>query len=180
LTARAVLKAETRVHHERVDAIFSCLDLSDPGQYRRFLAAQAGPFLAVEAALDRSGLEGAVPDWPARRRSALLRADLEDLGLAIVADPLPQLDETASQLGALYVLEGSRLGGAVLKRHVPASSPCRFLNAVPPKGSWARLLEILEEHLYGTERIGLAVEAAKAVFARFEAAGRRSLETEPA
>lgn len=180
MTARSILRSETRRDHERVDAIFSKLDLADPLQYRRFLAAQAGPFLAVEEALDRAGIGKLVEDWPARRRSIFLQADLDELGLSATAETPPSLPDTASQLGALYVLEGSRLGGAVLKRDLPLSSPRRFLDAKAPKGSWPKLLEILEEHLYGSERIGLAVEAAKAVFARFEAAGRRFLETEPA
>jgi len=180
VTARRILRSETRGDHDRVDALFSQLDLSDPAHYRRFLAAQAGPHLAVEDALDRADVGKLVEDWPVRRRSVLLQSDLDDLGMVAADEVPPSLPDPSSQLGALYVLEGSRLGGAVLRRRLPTSFPMRFLGAEAPKGSWPRLLEILEEHLYGPERIGLAVEAAKAVFARFEAAGRRFLETEPA
>ena len=53
----------------------------------------------------------------------------------------------ASMLGAIYVLEGSRLGGAVLKRTVPGHFPRRFLEARQAAGSWRTLLQALDEFL---------------------------------
>ncbi len=59
-----------------------------------------------------------------RLRLARLDADLVHLGLApeapaALARPLPiRLDGPAAALGALYVLEGSTLGGQLIGRHV--------------------------------------------------------------
>lgn len=59
-----------------------------------------------------------------RRRLALLAADLDHLGLvqeAIAALPRPAsptLEGTAAATGALYVLEGSTLGGQLIGRHI--------------------------------------------------------------
>jgi heme oxygenase (biliverdin-IX-beta and delta-forming) len=128
VSARAALRAGTGSHHERVDRLFSAADLSDRASYGRFLQAQAAAHLAVERALVLRGVGAIVTDWPIRERGTLLCADLDELGLAI-PDPIGivVLDNEASLLGGLYVLEGSRLGGTLLKRSVPATFPTRFL-----------------------------------------------------
>lgn len=174
MKARAALRAATAAEHERVDALFSRFDLTGSDGYRRFLLAQAAAFLPLEAALDGAGAAKLVEDWPRRRRSSLLKADLTDLSV-----PLPELfstprfNDSASIMGAIYVLEGSRLGGAVLKRELPPAMPRRFLDAHQEPGSWRKLLEIMDSILYAPEQIDAAAGAAKKVFAIFEAGGLR-------
>ena len=55
-------------------------------------------------------------------RSTALLADLEHLGAAVRAeasrDQLPELASEAHAVGALYVLEGSALGGQIISRHL--------------------------------------------------------------
>jgi len=119
-----------------------------------------------------------LPDWSARRRSDLVLADLTALE---APSPewidAPLLAEDAELLGAAYVLEGSRLGGAVLQRDVPASFPSRFLAAPQSPGAWRKLVEMLDSFLYESAKIDAAVGAAREVFQRFELGGRRYLET---
>jgi heme oxygenase len=79
-------------------------------------------------------------------------------------------------LGAAYVLEGSRLGGAYLKRSLALHAPCRFLGAAQEAGAWRKLLAKLDESLYEPVRVESACESARQVFNRFEIAGRRYLE----
>jgi heme oxygenase len=172
MKARAVLRAATAAEHGRVDAGFSRFDLASEAGYRAFLAAQAEGFLPVEIALDKSGAETFLPDWPQRRRGDLLRADLAALNVT-VPEPFPApyfLSIKAPMLGAIYVLEGSRLGGAVLKKTVPSHFPRRFLEARQAAGSWRRLLQTLDEFLIRPGDLDAAIEAAKEVFARFERA----------
>jgi heme oxygenase len=176
--ARAALRAGTAAEHERVDRLFGTLDLSRPDDYRLFLSAQAAAFLPVEAALDAAGAEALVADWPARRRSSLLRNDLAALAAPLPAlEPAPALRGVPEILGALYVLEGSRLGGAMLRRGVAAGAPQAFLAAPQSRGAWRKLLETLDHYLYETASIDAAVGAARRVFQSFEAGGRRFLES---
>lgn len=181
MNARQSLRAATADDHARVDRLFGALDLADRGDYGRFLRAQAEAHLAVEAELDRRGVQNLVADWSERRRGDALRADLRALGVE-VPEPAqsPSLDSEAAILGALYVLEGSRLGGAYLRRKLTPDMPQSFLAAPQPPRSWPKLLETLDEYLYGSVRIGAATGAARAVFALFEAAGRRHVESLPA
>lgn len=132
--------------------------------------------MPTEAALDAAGAAHLFPDWPARRRSEPLAADLADLGVPLPSTgfaPLP--DDAAAISGALYVIEGSRLGGRFLARQVGEGLPKRYLDpAVRPPG-WPALLEQFEPFLYDSMTFATATAAALAVFERFEAAGRRWL-----
>jgi heme oxygenase len=178
MKARFALRQATAAEHERVDCLFSRLDLARADHYRLFLTAQACAQIPVEAALDAAGAQRLVEDWPARRRSHLLIADLRDLRLQIPApEEPPALTSDEAILGAVYVLEGSRLGGAVLKRSLPDTVPKRFLTAPQPQGSWRKLLETLDHFLYETSAIESASGAAKQVFQCFEAGGLRFLES---
>jgi heme oxygenase len=158
--------------------LFSRFDLSRPDDYGRFLGLQAAAHLPIEGALDRAGVEALVPDWPARRRAGLLEADLAELGVA-GPEPVepPRFETGAALLGGLYVLEGSRLGAAVLRRRLAPGAPSRFLGAVTPDGAWARLLALLDGQLDRDGELAAAVQAARAVFRCFERAGSRDLET---
>jgi heme oxygenase len=175
--ARMALRAATRGEHDRVDAVFAAVDLGDASTYRRFLLAQGAAHLAVEAALDAAGAERVLPDWPARRRGVLLRADLNDLGVSdLVTAPPPAIEGQAAVFGAVYVLEGSRLGGQVLKRSVGQGLPVRFLGASDPAG-WRRLLDMLDEFLSRPEEIATGIKAAREVFGVFERCGLHYLRT---
>jgi heme oxygenase len=177
-TVRARLREATRREHDAVDALFSRFDLADAAGYAAFLALQAAAHAPVEAALDRAGAAAVLDDWPARRRAHLLLADLADLGAdARPPVPAPAFDTAPALLGGLYVLEGSRLGGAVLRRRLPAAAPARFLAAAAPQGSWGRLLALLETKLHRQADLAEAVAAARAVFRCFERAGTADLET---
>jgi heme oxygenase (biliverdin-IX-beta and delta-forming) len=179
VSARAVLREQTAADHERVDALFSRFDLSDRTGYARFLTAQATAFLPIESALDAAGAEALIPDWPERRRAALLTADLEALFVPqpAVSEPECRLDDRGSMFGAIYVLEGSRLGGTLLKRQVHPDWPRRFLDAPQPPGTWRSLLMLLDKALQRPEEMRAALGAARGVFRRFEAAALAELRT---
>lgn len=174
MKARAFLRRATGEAHDRVDALFSGLNLADPADYRTFLEAQAEAHLAVEAGLDHAGAEAIMPDWPRRRRGEALRGDLEELGAKTPEADSLHFDGEAEVLGGIYVLEGSRLGGAVLKKQLPSGAPRHFLDGDQEPGAWRKLLEKLEEGLYDSARLEAAAGAAARVFARFEAAARRA------
>lgn len=168
LTARQALRAGTSVHHGRIDVLFSSFDLTNRDEYERFLTIQASAYLPIESALNRSGAAAVVPDWPNRRRSPLLAADLTALGLSVPETATaPAFDGVAAILGGIYVLEGSRLGGALLKRSVAPDLPATFLAATNP-GGWRSFVSLLDRMLQTPEQIAVATAAATRVFRLFE------------
>ncbi|MBB3764078.1 biliverdin-producing heme oxygenase [Sphingomicrobium lutaoense] len=172
MSARAALKSATRSAHERLDAHFSRYDLSSKGGYAAFLSAHAAAYLPVEQALTRSGIGRLLPCWEEMRRGHLLVEDVREMGMALPSPvPAPELDGDAALLGAAYVLEGSRLGGKLLGPAVGAGFPARFLSHRSPM-RWGEFVAILEDNLYPSGRMDLAVDAARATFGAFFDAAR--------
>ena len=135
------LRVATRASHDVVDAAFSRFDLSQPTDYGSFLSAHAGATAAVEAVLMH---DPALPTW--RPRFPLLASDLASMGLAEpTALPFDVVDDPAWRCGALYVLEGSRLGGAILVKRAFPGAPTAFLSARHEPGEWRTFLRSIEQ-----------------------------------
>ncbi|CAA7625737.1 biliverdin-producing heme oxygenase [Magnetospirillum sp. UT-4] len=138
----------------------------------RMLALHA-PLEAV-LAVDPGAAVGYLPRVP------LLQAGLAALG----ADPalarpaaVPELGNAASRWGALYVIEGSILGGQLIHRHI-----CRLFPDLPPAAAafylpygdaagpqWQRVRSALDAALASPAQLDRAVTAARATFAAFVA-----------
>jgi heme oxygenase len=83
------------------------------------------------------------------------------------------LDSDAAIAGALYVLEGSRLGGRFLVRQVPREIPRAYLDADQPPEKWRNLLDRFDTILYQPAELQSALAAAHDVFSAFERSARR-------
>ena len=162
MSARIALREATAAKHATVDAAFGSYDLADRIAYGRFLTAHARALPAVEAALRGNA---ALPAFGPR--TALLRADLAALGLAMPEPlPAPEPASDAAAFGALYVTEGSRLGGAMLARAVSPDLPRAYLSAIHPSGTWRAFGELLDARADagGAAWLGEAITAAEATF----------------
>jgi len=175
MTLRNALRAGTAEYHDVVDGLFGRFDMADRNQYAAFLAGHARVLPAAEQALERGGIARLVPDWAERRRSVMLRADMRALDLAM--PPLIDIATFSSEdelWGAAYVLEGSKLGGAMLSKRVPAHFPSTYLSYQGPKGAMKAFMDQLETAAnVDRER---AIAAARSVFAAFRAAAELELE----
>jgi len=170
-TVRSSLRAATAAAHARVDRAFSQFDWRRREGFARFLQAQATALLPLERALDLGGTAAGLGiGWAARRRGSALLADLAALGVAAPEGERPApIARPAAALGTIYVLEGSRLGGSLIKRSVPPEFPAAFL-APGPEGGWRALLAVLERELADAAACDEAIGAACAAFDRFERA----------
>jgi heme oxygenase (biliverdin-IX-beta and delta-forming) len=170
MSARTALRAATAAKHDAVDAAFGGFDLTDPASYARFLTAHARALPAVEAALASCDT---IPAFAPR--TELLRADLLALGLDMPAPlPLAPPENEAAAFGALYVIEGSRLGGGMLAKQVPDALPRAYLSAVHQPGGWRAFGEVLDraEKAGGPGWIDRATAAAEATFDLYAEAAR--------
>jgi len=167
----AAVRRAGRAAHERVDVAFSGFDLGNPASYAAFLDTHA----AIVLPLERMLAERVLPPWTPR--ADCLRGDLSALGRPVP----PPLTIAASGAGAahdgwchgaLYVLEGSRLGGRVLAGRVPDGLPHAYLSAAHGPGGWRAFLDALGARLDAGDaafREG-AVTGAVETFALFERA----------
>lgn len=167
-----LLRMGTRPDHDRVDAAFGRFDLSARADYGEFLMAQAAALLPLEDALTKAGAGNVVEDWSERQRAHLLLSDLADLRMTPPGLlPAPDFRSPADILGALYVVEGSRLGGAMLARRVPGHLPRRFLSDAN-SSRWRSLTALIDVELDTPPSKAAALASARATFALFEAAAR--------
>lgn len=172
---RQTLRAGTSDDHRVVDAAFARFDLGKAADYAAFLSAHARVLAAAETALEQAGIERIIPDWPERRRREKLADDLAVLGVARPAPlPCPAFSSDDEILGAAYVLEGSKLGGAMLAKQVPEHLPSAYLSWQGPKGAMKTFMDRLDAAEPEDEARALA--AAKSVFALFRQAAELELE----
>jgi heme oxygenase len=175
MSLRNALRTGTSDCHAVVDRLFGHFDLSDRGRYAAFLLAHARVIPAAEQALARGGIESLLPDWTDRRRSDMLTADLSALGLAS-PQPLDVADFSSQDelWGAAYVLEGSKLGGAILAKLVPDTLPSTYIGHQGPKGAMKAFMERLDgAHIIDEDR---AIAAARSIFDHFRRAAELELE----
>jgi heme oxygenase len=175
---RERLRDATSAAHRELDAQLSSFDLTVFSGYLRFLQASAGALLPLEAALVEAGVAQIFPDWPERARSHAIAVDLERLGREAHATVSVSPMTPSGVLGAMYVLEGSRLGAKFLLKTVADSADPRigeatgYLSHGAGKRLWQSFLSKLQSEDACDE--DEAIEAACAAFAAFERAADRA------
>lgn len=114
--------------------------------------------------------------FAARRRTDRLGADLRALGVsAAQPDPVPPPGSRAEALGRLYVLEGSALGGRVIRKQVArAGDDLTGLSFLDPYGdrlgeTWRAFLAVLEREAPGEIERRRVVAGARTAFRHAEA-----------
>lgn len=121
------LREETRAQHGRVEELLALLSPAmTVSGYCRVLQAMHAAWLPLEAALEKHCPAQYADLWRGRQRAHRLEADLAALGCERDAShsgpfqpaTLPDLSTAAAWLGALYVTEGSTLGGQQISRHL--------------------------------------------------------------
>jgi heme oxygenase (biliverdin-IX-beta and delta-forming) len=135
-------------------------------------------------ALERAGAEHVCPGWEGRSRLAALEEDLRVLGMRPNRNPAypPSFVREPEIWGALYAVEGSRLGNRLILRRVMKCGneterrATRFLaHGQEDRTAWGGFLARLEALQYCGEAFELAVLGAERVFETYlDSAGRYS------
>ena len=118
-------------------------------------------------------------DYAGRQRAPLIQNALAELGVRAPASPgprLPKVQNAAEALGFLYVLEGSSLGGRMIRRNLARRGVgLAGLEFLDPYGAqagvrWAGFLRVLEREAGGGgSAMDCAVSGAIMAFAHSEA-----------
>jgi heme oxygenase (biliverdin-IX-beta and delta-forming) len=118
--AAEYLRQQTAGHHAIAESRLLPLleNITTRQQYAHLLRMLYGFYAPVEEAICFHLNENDVPDIGERRNSSLILDDLQALSgfqnSILFCNDLPLIDNKASAFGALYVLEGSTLGGRVI------------------------------------------------------------------
>jgi heme oxygenase len=186
LSALAVLRERTRELHTQLEvAIDVSAALVSVPSYIHLLLGYLNIYRPFEALLKKQDdtVLGLISETY-QSRVELLERDLRALGVepgelteasigASVSLAFPRLNDLDSVLGALYVVEGSALGGQFIYREIQqrlgidaGSGAAFFFGSGEKTGAgWKRFITMLNQHVSEPER---AAEAAVAMFGVFE------------
>jgi heme oxygenase len=173
---RTALRFATTSQHQALDALAEGFDLDTIPGYAAFLGAHASILPALENAITADPLPAG---WPAPQRTPALFEDIHALGETPPPQPdIPKLVSLEMRVGALYVLEGSRLGGAFILRRINArhpEAPTAFLAEKTHGLSWPRFVTWLDGLAFDPLGQSEAIDGARRTFAAFENAFRMRL-----
>jgi heme oxygenase len=176
-SVRLQLRRSTAELHAGLDACIAPLLSKGVHEYVTFLRRTAAALFPIEGALEAADVLALVPDWNERSRRQALALDLAELNAgAARAIPFAPIRSHAFAFGAIYVLEGSRLGATSLARMVAGHSDThqqaatRYLNHGAGHKLWPRFLIQLETSRSVHRAPQEAVSGAIAAFGAFAAA----------
>lgn len=110
------IKAATKEAHQKLEktVVLRLKDIRSETDYAEVLKCFYTYFNAVERAIAPYITTSVLPDYAQRRNSSYIKKDIEDLGSSVadlLVPKVPHIKNTVTALGALYVLEGSIMGG---------------------------------------------------------------------
>ena len=147
------LRAATQAEHQWLEDRARILErIGSPDSRRRLVAQFHRLHADIEAAASPWLAELAGLEFAARRRTPLLAEDMADLGLPIPASERGSIEARSppEALGLMYVVEGSTLGGRVIRREVASRGVDMVgLGFLDPYGDrvgerWRSFLAVLE------------------------------------
>lgn len=124
-------------------------------------------------------LNGIDPEIDSRRKSELLQTDLKNLGIDLSVIPIiPAIQfhlhypDAISALGGLYVLEGSMLGGIMIKKHLSEKLSNQVLENMhyltgygsETRSVWKNFLDILLINTTDINTQKVVIDSAKNTF----------------
>lgn len=176
------LKLATADVHDNVDKTIMAQDpFANTQNYLDFLRLQFYFLRDVSVLYEHAELLALIPDLTSRRRLSLLEQDFEDLAANLPAAYLPPFvtinTDVATALGWLYVVEGSKVGAAMLGKQVQAKlnfnaeHGARYLTG-PGAGrgsAWRELVQLIDSVELNEQQEQALIEGARQAFTRFQA-----------
>lgn len=170
-TKEAHLALEKKVI-EKMKAIHSDADYAD------FLKYFYVYFNAVEQVIAPYISTKAVellPDYAERRNSSFLKKDIEELGANVNNVPavtVAKIDNAVRALGALYVLEGSIMGGPIIVKMLEKLGIVKGISFFSGYGAdtgvmWGKFIAVLNAEANTSEEEKQAIDAANDTFSLF-------------
>jgi heme oxygenase (biliverdin-IX-beta and delta-forming) len=159
--------------HTRLDRLVNSSCLGDTLRLGRLLTIHYDALMLLVPALERAGVEHVCPGWEGRSRLAALEEDLRALGMRPNANPAPQPSFVSEPeiWGALYAVEGSRLGNRIILDRVMEGGSederraTQFLaHGLEDRTAWGGFVAQLDDLHYRGEAFEWVVLGAERVF----------------
>lgn len=176
LSAR--IKEETKKSHQELEkkVVLKLKGIRSEADYAGFLNSFYNYFNTVEKANAPYISNKVLSDYTERRNSSYLKADIEELGFEIkpsIGLPQPEITSLPAALGAMYVMEGSIMGGPIiveiLKKHGITKGFSFFSGYGAETGKmWSAFVSVLNANASDEQAKQIAVNVANDTFAKFQ------------
>ena len=174
------IRAATNEQHQALEQTMFpfILRVSNQADYARLLRIFYGFYKPLQDAIDLHLYKGDFPDYPERRRPSWILDDLQALGERldniILMENTSFLHSNAHAIGAMYVMEGSTLGGKVICKTIrdnlvwKESGGFSFFSGYGSATGvkWKSFLDVLDQYSDTAEENEI-ITAANEVFKRF-------------
>lgn len=168
-----VLRKQTEAAHQQVEklVIAKLKNIHSNEDYVNLLKIFFAYFIRLEVAVRPFISSEVLPDYAERRHAASLADDIISLGYMPNGLPdviVPSIDNTVKALGALYVMEGSVMGGRIIIQMLEKRGITEGISFFTGYGSetetrWSSFVAVLDRYIkqeYEQE----AIEAANQTF----------------
>lgn len=171
------IKDATKEAHQQLEkkvvlkmkAIRSNADYADV--LKRFYAY----FSEVEKAIKPFITSEILPDYAERRNSSYLKADIEELGSSVEELPeavAPKINNVVEALGALYVMEGSIMGGPIIVQMLAKYGVDKGVSFFSGYGEstgqmWGKFVGVMNAQAETEEQQEQSIRVADETFSRF-------------
>lgn len=178
LSAR--IKEETKKPHQELEKIvvLKLKGIRSEADYADFLNSFYSYFKIVEQATAQFITNEVLSDYTERRNSDYLKSDIEELGFQIkplIGDlPKPEINSLPAALGAMYVMEGSIMGGPIIVEMLKKYGVTKGFSFFSGYGSetgkmWSAFVAVLNANAAAEDAQQSAINAANDTFAKFQA-----------
>ncbi|WP_256011470.1 biliverdin-producing heme oxygenase [Desertivirga xinjiangensis] len=171
------IKEATRVPHQQVEkkVVLRIKAIRNEADYANLLTHFYAYFNAVEKAVAPYITTEILPDLAERRNSSYIKADIEALGACVDELPdclTPAINNIPQAIGALYVLEGSIMGGPYIVQMLEKAGLSKGFSFFSGYGEasgqkWALFTEVLNNIAKSENEEALVIQSAHDTFLRF-------------
>lgn len=174
------IKETTKSNHLSVEKklIIMIQSVKNEEQYAKLLNLFYSYFGGLELRINNHLDLSYLPDYEHRRKTKALVDDLTNLGVNIpelaTKNDLPEINNHYQALGALYVIEGSTLGGMIICKMLAKQlgwkdyTRISFFNGYGDQtmSMWQKFKQSLDEPIY-SEKHDIIIDAANQTFVKF-------------
>ncbi|WP_214072266.1 biliverdin-producing heme oxygenase [Mucilaginibacter sp. dw_454] len=177
-----IIKEATLQYHQQTEKILvgKMKSMRSKQDYVDLLNYFYGYFGGLENHIERYINASNLADYLDRRKTSAIADDIEALGAAVpdlaTDEELPVIDNYLKAFGALYVIEGSTLGGQIISKmiqqhlHIEDGKGLSFFNSYGDQTEpmWTSFKEILNDVAMTPQDEQIIIAAANETFAKFK------------
>lgn len=172
------IKEDTKKAHQELEkkVVLQMKAIRSSSDYANFLNSFYVYFNAIEQLIAPYITAEVLPDLAERRDSKYLKLDIQELGYEIQNSPeisLPEINSLCEALGAMYVMEGSIMGGPIIvdilkKNGIPKGFSFFSGYGANTGKMWANFIAVLNTQVNTAIDQQNAIRAANQTFSKFQ------------